>query len=127
MHWRRRKDCEHATAVSTAAMDRAARAGVRTSTAVHVGRTAEAICCSAETVDADLVVVGARVRGALKAALLGSISRRVARMSLRVVVIVGGARRLGVLIDHAAGASAGPTTRPEDGAAARVLARGMFG
>jgi nucleotide-binding universal stress UspA family protein len=52
------------------------------------GDPADKICQYAEAIDADLVVIGTRGRGALRAALLGSVSEKVVRNCKRSVLVV---------------------------------------
>jgi len=52
------------------------------------GDPADKICRYAEAVDADIVIIGTRGRGVLKAALLGSVSENVVRNCKRSVLVV---------------------------------------
>jgi nucleotide-binding universal stress UspA family protein len=52
------------------------------------GDPADKICQYADAIDADLVVIGTRGRGALRAALLGSVSEKVVRNCKRSVLVV---------------------------------------
>jgi nucleotide-binding universal stress UspA family protein len=52
------------------------------------GDPAEKICEYAETIDADLVLVGTHGKGALTAAVLGSVSHKVADNCKRSVVVI---------------------------------------
>jgi nucleotide-binding universal stress UspA family protein len=59
---------------------------------VLTGNPADEIVAYADSIDADLVVIGSRRRGALASALLGSVSREVLRESRRPVLVVKGTR-----------------------------------
>jgi nucleotide-binding universal stress UspA family protein len=52
------------------------------------GDPADKICQYAEAIDADLVVIGTHGRGAIRAALLGSVSEKVVRNCKRSVLVV---------------------------------------
>ena len=52
------------------------------------GEPAQKICEYAETVDADLVLVGTRGKGMLATAVLGSVSQKVANSCKRSVVVI---------------------------------------
>jgi nucleotide-binding universal stress UspA family protein len=54
------------------------------------GRPADEIVAYADSIDADLIVVGSRGHGTLTNALIGSVSRDVLRESRRPVLIVRG-------------------------------------
>ena len=55
------------------------------------GEPVDEIVAFADTLDADLIVVGSRGHGALASALLGSVSRGILRESRRPVLVVRGA------------------------------------
>jgi nucleotide-binding universal stress UspA family protein len=63
--------------------------GAGLETVIETGDPAERIEAVAEREPADLIVVGSRGRGPLRAAVLGSTSRRLAASARRPVVIVG--------------------------------------
>jgi nucleotide-binding universal stress UspA family protein len=64
--------------------------GVEAAFEVLAGDPAEEIVRYADSVDADLIVVGSRGRGALASALLGSVSRAVLSDARRPVLVVRG-------------------------------------
>jgi nucleotide-binding universal stress UspA family protein len=64
--------------------------GVRATTKLLAGDAADEIVAYADSVAADVIVVGSRGHGALASALIGSVSRAVLRESKRPVVIVRG-------------------------------------
>jgi nucleotide-binding universal stress UspA family protein len=74
-----------------AAEELAARQDVPLKTAVLKGYPAQEIVAYADSIDADLIVVGSRGHGAFKTALLGSVSRGVLHESRRPVLVVRGA------------------------------------
>lgn len=69
----------------------AAEHGVPARTEVVAGNPADEIVAYADTVDADLIVVGSRGRGAVASTLLGSVSRGVMHEARRPVLVVRGA------------------------------------
>lgn len=69
--------------------DRAAAADLDVTTAVPEGTAKNAIVAYAESVDADLVVVGSRGRDGVERLLLGSVAEHVARTCDRDVLVVG--------------------------------------
>jgi nucleotide-binding universal stress UspA family protein len=66
--------------------------GVQSTFEVLTGDPADEIVAYADSIDADLVVIGSRRRGVLASALLGSVSREVLRESRRPVLVVKGTR-----------------------------------
>jgi nucleotide-binding universal stress UspA family protein len=78
--------------VLKAAAQAAEEAGVSYALERVAGETVESIVAVAETIDADLIVVGSRGRSAVATALLGSISHGVLRHAKRPVLVVKGAK-----------------------------------
>jgi nucleotide-binding universal stress UspA family protein len=76
----------------TAARALAEERGIDVRTQMLRGETADEIVAYADTIDADLIVVGSRGHGALASVLLGSVSRGVLREARRPVLIVRGTR-----------------------------------
>jgi nucleotide-binding universal stress UspA family protein len=74
-------------AAADAALEEAHRAGVEAEAAILEGVPAHAIVELARERDVDLIVLGSRGRGAFAGALLGSVSRAVARDADRPVLI----------------------------------------
>ena len=72
----------------------AEQAGVTAHARLLRGDPADEIVAYADTIDADLVVVGSRGHGALASALLGSVSRGVLHESRRPVLVVRGSASL---------------------------------
>ena len=70
------------------AQARAEAAGVTSYTRLLRGDPADEIVAYADTVDADLIVVGSRGHGALASVLLGSVSRGILREARRPVLVV---------------------------------------
>jgi nucleotide-binding universal stress UspA family protein len=62
--------------------------GVRATTQLLAGDPANEIVAYADSVDADVIVVGSRGRGAIAGAFLGSVSRGVLREARRPVLVV---------------------------------------
>jgi nucleotide-binding universal stress UspA family protein len=70
-----------------AAADLAKQSGVRAKTELLAGDPADEIVAFADSIDADLIVVGSRGHGAVASVLLGSVSRGVLREARRPVLI----------------------------------------
>jgi nucleotide-binding universal stress UspA family protein len=66
--------------------------GVEFETKVLQGKPADEIVAFADTIDADLIVLGSRGHGSIASALIGSVSRDVLHESRRPVSIVRGTR-----------------------------------
>lgn len=66
--------------------------GVRASSKLLRGNAVDEIVAYADTVDADLIVVGSRGHGALTSAVLGSVSRGVLHEAMRPVLVVRSGR-----------------------------------
>lgn len=66
----------------------AAERGVHAKTAVVAGNPADEIVAYADSIGADMIVIGSRGRGAVAGALLGSVSRDVLHESRMPVVVV---------------------------------------
>jgi nucleotide-binding universal stress UspA family protein len=73
--------------VLDAALELARDAGVDAEVVVVAGNAADEIVAYADTIDADLIVVGSRGRGPLTSALLGSVSHDVLREARRPVLV----------------------------------------
>jgi len=73
------------------ALELAEEKGMRIETKLLKGKPADEIVAYADSIDADLIVVGSRGHGAVTSALIGSVSRGVLRESRRPVLIVRGA------------------------------------
>jgi nucleotide-binding universal stress UspA family protein len=73
------------------AVELATEKGIRVQTELLKGKPADEIVAYADSIDADLIVVGSRGHGAFTSALIGSVSRGVLRESRRPVLIVRGA------------------------------------
>jgi nucleotide-binding universal stress UspA family protein len=72
------------------ALELAGDLGVRANARLLRGDPVDEIVAFADTVDADLIVVGSRGHGALASALLGSVSRGILREARRPVLVVRG-------------------------------------
>ena len=70
----------------------ATHAGLSCETKLLRGNAADEIVAYADSIDADLIVVGSRGHGAFVSALLGSVSREVLRHTKRPVLVVRGTR-----------------------------------
>ena len=78
-----RRSLEDAKALAT-------ERGVETRTELLVGDAVDEIVAYADSIDADLIVIGSRGHGAIASALLGSVSRGVLRETRRPVLVVRG-------------------------------------
>jgi nucleotide-binding universal stress UspA family protein len=74
------------------AAELAARRGLEIKTKLLLGNPADEIVAFAETIEADLIVVGCRGHGAIASVLLGSVSRAVLHESRRPVLVVRNAQ-----------------------------------
>lgn len=70
----------------------AEEADVSARTVLLHGEPADEIVAYADTIDADVIVVGSRGHGRLASALLGSVSRAILREARRPVLVVRGSR-----------------------------------
>jgi nucleotide-binding universal stress UspA family protein len=68
----------------------AAEHGIAAKTSLLAGDTVDEIVAYADSLDADLIVVGSRGHGAIATALLGSVSRGILGESKRPVLVVRG-------------------------------------
>jgi len=72
------------------AMERAKEREIEARTAMLRGNAVDEIVAYADTIDAELIVVGSRGHGAITSALLGSVSRGVLQATRRPVLVVRG-------------------------------------
>ena len=72
------------------AMELAKERDIEARTAMLRGNAVDEIVAYADTIDAELIVVGSRGHGTLASALLGSVSRGVLREARRPVLVVRG-------------------------------------
>jgi nucleotide-binding universal stress UspA family protein len=72
------------------AVELAAEKGVEVKAELLKGNPADEIVAFADTIDADLIVVGSRGHGAIASAVIGSVSRSVLHESRRPVLVVRG-------------------------------------
>jgi nucleotide-binding universal stress UspA family protein len=79
---------EHDRAPLNEASELAAGRGIEARTTVLTGAPADKIVAYADSIDAELIVVGSRGHGAIASTLLGSVSRRVLHEARRPVLIV---------------------------------------
>ena len=81
---------EHDRELLQEAVELAAEKGVEVKTTLLKGRPADEIVAFADSIAADLIVVGSRGHGAITSALIGSVSRGVLNESRRPVLIIRG-------------------------------------
>jgi nucleotide-binding universal stress UspA family protein len=82
---------EHDRTSLVEAAELAAERGVEVKTELLAGNPADEIVAYADSIDADLIVIGSRGHGTIASALLGSVSRAVLHDSRRPVLVVRGA------------------------------------
>ena len=81
---------EHDREPLNEAVEIAEEKGVDVKAELLEGNRADEIVAYADTIDADVIVVGSRGHGAVASALIGSVSRRVLHESRRPVLVVRG-------------------------------------
>jgi nucleotide-binding universal stress UspA family protein len=94
----------------------AADAGVTVSTELLTGDPVDEIVAHADSMDADLIVVGSRGHGAVASVLLGSVSQGVLHEARRPVLVVRPRRRRSAGAPHAVA----PRTRAIEGSSEGV-------
>lgn len=87
-----RQEMDESETALEAAADAAEKAGISYALERISGDAVSTIVALADSKDADLLVVGSRGRGAVAAAVLGSVSLGVMRHAKRPVLVVQGAR-----------------------------------
>jgi nucleotide-binding universal stress UspA family protein len=81
---------DHAWSVLEEARALAAEQGIDVETIMLRGETVDELVAYADTIDADLIVVGSRGHGAIASAVLGSVSGGVLHEARRPVLVVRG-------------------------------------
>jgi nucleotide-binding universal stress UspA family protein len=83
-----------------AAVELADEHGLDAETELLQGDPADEVVAFADSIDADLIVVGSRGHGALASAVLGSVSRGVLHEARRPVLVVRGVKARAELVTH---------------------------
>jgi len=81
---------DHDVAPLDEARELAAERGVEVKTKLLRGETVDELVAYADTIDADLIIVGSRGQGKVASALLGSVSQGVLHEARRPVLVVRG-------------------------------------